>query len=272
MKNSIVKLLISFLLPIAVIIIAGKINIWYGIAAAAIYIAIAAYFSRATIYALIGSRNYGKRDLDKALKWFKKAYAANRSNIKTAVSYAYILLRSGQPSEAEEILRNLLKKDISQDDESYIKSNLALAIWKNGNLDEAVAMLEEVIKTYKTTSVYGSLGYLLIAQGDLEKALKLNLEAYEYNSSDKIIRDNLGQNYYLLGMNDKAKEIYEPLISQSPAFPEPYYNYGLVLAALGDKQAGISIMKKALNFKFSYLSTVSKEEIEKKLKELGEEQ
>lgn len=271
MKNSIVKLLLGFLLPIAVIIIAGKINIWYGIAAAAIYIAIVLYSSRTLIYTVIGSRNYGKKDLDKALKWFKKAYATNKSNTKTSVSYAYILLKSGQPKEAEEILQRLLKKNTNKDDASYIKSNLALALWKKGNIDEAVAMLEEVMLTYKTTSVYGSLGYLLIAQGDLEKALKFNLEAHDYNSTDKIILDNLGQNYYLLGMNDKAKEIYEPLISQSPSFPEPYYNYGLVLAALGDTQAAVDMMKKALNFKFSYLSTISKEEIEKKLIELGEE-
>ena len=68
-------------------------------------------------------------------------------------------------------------------------------------------MLEEIIKTYETTTVYGSLGYLLILKGNLENALQFNLKAYEYNPSDKIIQDNLGQNYYLLGQYEKAKDI-----------------------------------------------------------------
>lgn len=266
MNKTLKKALIGFIIPVAVIVLAGRFNMWLGLAALIIYIAVLLYMSRVMILSMIGTRNYANGKIEEALKWFARAHHTNKSHARPSVSYAYLLLKNADLVRAEEILQKLLKNNPTSQDMPYIKSNLALVLWKKGDLDSATTMLEEVIKTYKTTSVYGSLGYLLILKGDLEKALQFNLEAYEYNSTDKIILDNLGQNYYLQGMYDKAKEIYEPLVEKAPSFPEPYYNFGLVLEKFGEHEAALEMMNKALNFKFSYLSSISKEEVEAKIK------
>jgi len=261
-------IIVGLAIPAVIIIIAWKINIWLGAAVFLIYLAGLAYYNRPLIYSMIGSRNYMLGKTGEALKWFKKAHETKRAGARISVSYAYILLKNGDLAASEDILRQVINSSPRAEDVPYIKSILALVLWKKGELDNAVDMLEEVIKTYKTTSVYGSLGYLLILQGDLEKALKFNLEAYDYNSSDKIIQDNLAQNYYLLGMYDKAEEIYKPLLESNPSFPEPYYNYGLLLEKTGETGRALEFIKKALDYKFTYLSSITREEVESKIREI----
>ncbi|HOQ07353.1 MAG TPA: tetratricopeptide repeat protein [Clostridiales bacterium] len=261
--NSSMKILITrFALPVIIIIILARFSKWIGMAALLVYFLVLVYISRAKIYTIIGTRRYGLGRLDEAIKWFGRAYAANRGGIRTAVNYAYLLLKSGELQKPEEILQKALKEHPRDQDVPYLKSIMALVLWKKGELDQAVEMLGEVIQTYKTTTVYGSLGFMLIEKGDLDKALQFNLEALEFNPRDNIINDNLGQNYLLLGQYDKAREVYENLLAKSPAFPEPYYNYGLLMEKLGNREKALESMKKALDMKFSFLSTITREEIE----------
>jgi tetratricopeptide (TPR) repeat protein len=161
-----------------------------------------------------------------------------------------------------------MSKLLSADDKMNVKSNMALVLWKKGQIDDALNMLKEVFENYKTTTIYGSLGFLLILKGDLDKALEFNLEAYEYNDSNAVILDNLGQTYYLMGEYDKSKEIYKKLVSSNPSFPEPYFNYGLVMKQKGNVERALELMNQALTYRFSFLSTVSKEEIEAEIEKL----
>lgn len=268
MNKALKNLLIGFVLPIAAVFAAWFINKWLGILVIIIYLAVIAYMSRPVIYSMKGGKAYSQGKTEEAVEWFDKAYATKKAGVRNSVSYAYILLRGGELAKADEIMQQILKGNQKSPDLPYIKSIMALVLWKKGELDASIELLEEVIKVYKTTSVYGSLGYLLILKGDLEKALQFNLEAYDYNSSDKIIQDNLGQNYYLLGDYEKANEIYKPLIDKAPSFPEPYYGYSLLLLATGQKDEALEYMKKALNYKFSFLSTISREGIETQIKEM----
>ncbi|MGE5614662.1 MAG: tetratricopeptide repeat protein [Bacillota bacterium] len=261
-------LIIGLVIPAIITIIAARINAWLGVAVLLIYLAGLSYFNRARIFSIIGSRKYTLGNTGEALKWFKKAHETKRAGARISASYAYILLRNGDLAASEDVLRQVMNSSRRTEDAPYIKSIMALVLWKKGELDNAVDMLEEIIKTYKTTSVYGSLGYLLILKGDLERALNFNLEAYDYNSSDRIIQDNLAQNYYLLGKYDKAEEIYKPLLESNPSFPEPYYNYGLLLEKLGENGRALEFMKKALDYKFTYLSSITREEVESKIREI----
>ena len=220
------------------------------------------------LYSFLGTANYSRGNMENAIKWFGKACRSRHCAPRTKTSYAYLLLKTGSIERAEKTLTDLLNTGLQQDDEMHAKSNLALVFWKKGNLDKAVAMLEEVIDNYENSTVYGSLGYLLILKGDLDRALDFNLKAYEYNSSNTVILDNLGQTYYLKGDYDKALEIYENLMQKKPSFPEAYYSYGLVLRAKGNTQKAVEFMKKALNYRLSFLSTVTREEMESTIEEM----
>ncbi len=271
MKKPFKNLLLYFILPIAVIIFLFVKNALFGVLALAVYMAYALYTARSTIFSFIGNIAYARGNTDKALTWFERACKSGKASPRIVTSYAYLLLKSGNIPESGNVLNNLLSTKLNQDDRMYAKSNLALVLWKKGELDNAISMLEEVIETYKTSVVYGSLGYLYILKGDMDKALDFNTEAYQYNSSNTVIQDNLGQVYYLRKEYDKAIEIYEKLMQSNPSFPEAYYNYGLVLSKKGEYQKAFDMAKKACNYKLSFLSTVSKEEIDSLIESLKKE-
>ena len=262
------KALITFVLLVVVLIVLFNINLFVGLTALLMIFAYMFYITRTSLFSVIGTMNYSKGNLDKAISWYKRAYETGKANPRSNISYAYLLLKSGRIDESEAILQKMLKSSIGKDDMMFTKSNLALAVWKKGDLDGAVSMLEEILPEYTNSTIYGSLGYFHILKGDLDKALQFNLEAYEYNNTNTVILDNLGQTYHLTGQDEKALEIYETLVSKNPAFPEAYFNYSLVLEKLGKLEQALEMAEKALNYKLTFLSTISRDDIEEKIKEI----
>ena len=267
MGSKLLKFLVKFVLPVIVLIILFSYNVLIGLAAMLLAIAFLLYKGRASLFANIGSMKYSRGNLEEAVNWFAKAYGTGKAKPSTTSSYAYLLLKNGKLDESETILNKLIGSHPDKDSEMLAKSNLALVYWKKGCLDDAISLLETVINDYKTSTIYGSLGYLLILKGDLEKALQFNLEAYEYNESNTVIMDNMGQIYHLTGQHEKSAEIYEKLLTKNPSFPEAYYNYGLLLMDTDQLEKACEMLKKALNYKHSFLSTIKREDIEKKLEE-----
>jgi tetratricopeptide (TPR) repeat protein len=263
-----IKAILKYILPIALIILLFSANHTAGVALLLIYLAYTLYTGWASICTFIGGLRYSRGLTEEALKWFKRGYDTNRAHSRSVISYAYLLLKTGHTDEAGLVLDKLLEKKPKREEELYAKSNLALVYWKKGDLDSAVSTLQEVIQEYRTSAIYGSLGYLLILKGDLEKALEFNLEAYDYNSENTVILDNLGQTYYMKGIYDKALEIYKTLIAKNPGFPEAYYNYALLLLKLDQKEKAVEMLKKALDSKFSLLSDITKDMVAAKLNEV----
>ncbi len=267
MGGKIMGFLVKFLIPLIVIILLFSYNALLGLAAILLAIALLLYRNRPSLFAYMGGMKYSRGSLEEAINWFEKAYRTGKAKPATTSSYAYLLLKNGILDESEAILNKLISSHPDKDSEMLAKSNLALVYWKKGCLDDAVALLETVIQEYKTSTIYGSLGYLLILKGDLEKALQFNLEAYEYNEANTVILDNVGQVYHLTGQFEKSAEIYEKLISKNPSFPEAYYNFGLLLLDMGQVEKACEMLEKALNYKLSFLSTIKRENIEEKLEE-----
>ncbi|WP_313127496.1 tetratricopeptide repeat protein, partial [Proteiniclasticum ruminis] len=123
---------------------------------------------------------------------------------------------------------------------------------------------------YKNSIMYEILGYLYIAAGDYEKALSFNKEAYEYNKDDYVITDNLAQSYFFLGDLEKAEALYEKSIDYIK-FPEAHYYYGQILQKKGDYLGAHDALKRALRLKMSFLSIITREDIEEKLLALQQE-
>lgn len=263
-----IQLLIRLGIPIAVIIIAFYYNVWLGVGVILVIIGFNFLYSLGNFYAYIGKISYMRGEMEKAFKWMERAYKNPRSSVASKISYGYLLLKTGHLDKAEKVFNSMPYSQLKPDAKMLLKSNKALVHWKKGEIDEAVELLEEVNEKYKNTTNYGSLGYMYIVKGDLDKALQFNLEAYDYNDTDNIIQDNLGQTYYVCKEYEKSAEIYEKLIKTDPAFPEPYYYYGNVLVELGKVQEGLETLKKALKYNFSYLSSVTKEEVENRINEL----
>lgn len=223
---------------------------------------------RAYYYVVKANRRYDAGEKEEALKFYKKAAKMRMSPTKVKIMYGFLLLKTGHLDEADKELTALMKGKLTNEEKWKAKLYYAIVVWKKGDLNKAIELLEEVHENYRCTLVYQTLGLLLNLSGKLQNAIKYNKEAYDYNDDDSLILDNLGQNYYLLNQNDKAYEIYKKLFEKEPKFPEAYYNYALVLLKNGQKEEAIEKLNQALKQNFTFLTTVSKEDIKAKLKEL----
>lgn len=59
-------------------------------------------------------------------------------------------------------------------------------------------------------------------------------------------------------------------MEKNPSFPEAYYHYSLLLLKKGEKEKAFETVKKALDYKITFLSGVTKAEIEEKIREIEE--
>lgn len=228
-------------------------------------LAVYIFMKRAQLLAVFARLKWQKGDTDKALRLFELAEKSGNMGAENRLMYGYALLRLGHFGQAREMLTLASMSAAKVPVKKRIKAMLALVEWKEGNISQAIEMLEEVIEDFKTSAVYQDLGLMYILNGDKEKALKFNLEAYDYNSDDLVITDNLAEAYVLCGEKEKAVEIYEKLLEKEPHFPEAYYGYGMLLIDMGERERGLDLIKQSLDKRFSALSVKSREQVQQLL-------
>lgn len=225
------------------------------------------FWKRTQLLALFAKLKYQNGETEKVLRLFRIANNIGTLAPNDMMYYGYVLLRSGDISAARDVLTHASINAKKENTKKQIKAMLSLVAWKEGDLDSAIEMMEDIISDFKTTNAYQNLGLMYIIKGDAEKALEFNLEAYKYNSDDLVIQDNLAESYALCGDIEKAKETYESLLEKKPHFPEAYYGYGLILVSEGQKERGVEFIRESLSKRFSFLSIKTKEEVEDLLRE-----
>ncbi len=268
MKKSLLKTIAMpiFYLVVIVLVIsqAFKFNTFLGVAVVLALIFAIIYTKRADIYSLKAQMSFNT-DSKKSFELFEKAYKTGKLKPNVALFYAYLILRDGRLDEAkakiDEILQNS-KSKLTDTDKNNAKLNLAIIKWKSNSLKDAIKMGEEIYSSgFKTTALYGTLGYWYILDKNYQKALEFNKEAVDYNSTDLVILDNLAQNYYFLGDIEKSYQMYEEILQKNPTFVEPYYNFALVLIKKGENERVAELLQKALDMPEKFLSNVSHKEI-----------
>lgn len=262
------KRLISILLLIVTIVLIFIISRPLGFIFLAGIIIAGAYFSRSSIYKLIGTIKYSRDQSEEGMKYFEKAVNTKGCSLKTKNSYAYLLIKHGDLEKGEKLLKEIIDSYPDESSLNLAKNNYALALWRKGDLDGGIAVLKELYSHYRTSALYGTLGYFLIVKGDLKEAYDFILESYDYDDKDKVILDNLGQIYYLKHQYDKSKDAFEKLMQENPYFPEAYYDYGVLLEKTGKTDEALEMYEKALNFEFTKLSAITKEQVLSKINKL----
>lgn len=220
------------------------------------------------VFMFKGNTAYKLGQKEKAIKYYKTAANNPFASIKVKIAYSYVSIKSGYVDEALEALEKYKDAKMNVQDEIRYKSTYGIVLWKKGRIDEAVEMLFKLYERYKTTAIYQNLGYFLILKGDYDRAISFNEEAYEYSDSDTGILDNLALSYYMKGEHEKAAEIYEKIMKMNPDFITAYYYYALLLIEEKDYENALDNLKKATKCQFSFISLISKEEIEEKIKEV----
>lgn len=255
------------------------VNQMFGLLAAAgllvVLVAVLLWKRRAILLTQLAAQTYYvKGNADKGEKLYRMAYKTGLMTADCKISYSSFCLRENRFEKGRRLLNEVINSSrTTSADKLNAKHNLAVLTWKEGNLDEAVSLLEIVHKQIPATNTYGTLGVLYLEKVKQDKnysdVLDFMLEAYDYNDSDKTIADNLGELYLLMGEYEKAKEVYDKLLEQELFTPMPYYNYGLVLKNLGDTEGAKASFEKALNCRFTSVITVTKEMVQQQLESLN---
>ena len=227
----------------------------------AIYKLTPVFFKYSALRALSSGKN------DKAVSGYKKAAEIFGGNKQYKVEYALVLMRLGEYKEAETVLTELiLDRSLPQKNKINAKTYRAMARLKQGRKDEAIEEMDELFETSKTTITYGMMGYLKQLDGQAE--LDLCKEAYEYNSDDRDICDNLLVAYIRTGDYESADGIAKDLREKFPQFLEGFYHSALLELKKGNRKAAAEYLDKTADCITSKLTTISEEDIEKLRKEI----
>lgn len=268
------KLWKYLLIILAFVFIKKSMGTLAAIIALLLAIAFILWNRRVIITTQIASNAYFiKHNVEKAARLYEKAYKSGEMPANCKVNYSSFCLREGDIKKAKRLLTEVINSRFSKEaDKISAKHNLAVVLWREGDLNEAINMIDSVHNKAKSTSTYGTYGVLLLErakQEDGEDVLPFMLEAYEYNEDDKTIADNLGELYYIKGEYEKAVPIYEKLVVKPLDTPVPFYNYARVLKALDKKEEAAQMLKTALEKTFTKVITITREDVEEELKSLN---
>ncbi len=210
-----------------------------------------------------------KGDVEGAIKLYQKALDEGLTETRYILSYSVLLLRTGKFQEARELLVKFQKAPMTEDQRVTLHVNYACAVYKLGDLQKAIDVLERIHAKSPCGIVYETLGYLYIEAGDAEKALAYNQEALEYDDEDTITLDNLAQTYYRLKKNKSAaKEYFDKAHALKPAQIDTLYFLAQYDKEDGNKDAAKQKLETILKGRFSPLNFASKEKVDKLLAEL----
>ncbi len=253
----------AFLVVLAAIYLvytAFTVNLFVGIGAV-VLLGIYLYFKWLPGFCVANARRVYPNNPEKALKLFARAEKF-RMNIGQMRIYAYYLLREGQVEKSEEIYKKLLKAGLKPELRLAVRADYAVLLLKTGRHDEAIAELEDVTVHFTNTTTYGTLGYLYLLKDSVRKAVNYNEEAYDYNSDDPVILDNMTQLYIKLGDYNKARKYADELIEKKPYFVEAYYDSAYVYMKLGNIKKAKELIEDAKCCKITFMSNVKESDLE----------
>ena len=215
------------------------------------------------------SVKYSKGDVEGAMQLYKEAMDEGLKDLRYILTYSVLLIRNGSYQEARDLLVKVQKYPMSDDQKRQLFVNYASCVYKMGEIEKGIELLERMHQKQPSGIIYETLGYLYVEAGDAEKALPFNLEAVEYDEEDPICLDNLAQTYYrVVGDKEKAKEYFLKAIEVKPGQIDTLYFLAQYDIEAGDKAAAKEKMEKALEGRFSPLNYVSREKVEELIKSL----
>lgn len=190
--------------------------------------------------------------------------------------YSVLLLRDGTPESYQKV-KNMLAKiqrspELSKEDRTQLLLNYAVADYKLGNAEKAIALMESAHRERPCGLTYQTLGFLYVDAGDKDKAFAFNQEAIEYDEEDSIFLDNMAQAYYRLN-NDKerAKPYFDRAYQQKSTQIDTLWFLSRYDLDKGDKTAAIEKLEGTLDGRFSPLNHVTREQVEQEIARLKQE-
>lgn len=268
LPKKLTNLIIYFIFPLLIIFFSFRKDYLFLSIAIILYFTVFFFLKKEDLFKIAAGYHEKNKRPTKALKYLFKAYHFKKSSMDAANKFIYLLLKNEKYKKCGEIISEVEKREMTDTEKEFLLSNKALYLWKSKQIKQSILLYDQLIETHESTAVYTAYGYVVTLGDDLEKALNINLQALNFNNNSKGIMDNLGVTYIKMGKLDKADDIYKKLLEKNPNFPEAYYNMGILMQLRGNLSEAKYYVKKALEKPFNGLSTVSKDEVSKKLDHL----
>lgn len=233
------------------------------------------FLNRGVFYTFKANKYLRENRVEKGYKLLKKAYKTNTIPYIVINGYIYLSLKLGNIEQAKEAIEKVLIGDVScKIKETHRRQVLTLKsvyLWKTDNLTEALEILDELYSNgFINTTFYRNYGFMLQLDGQMEKAEKVCLEAYEYGKEDRVTLDNLVAIYIKNSNWEMALKYFNELMDLNPTFPEAFYNGAQIFIHNNDKVKAIEYLDKALNLEFSFVSSITEEEVLKLKRKIEE--
>lgn len=212
----------------------------------------------------------GKGDIEGAKKQYEEALAAGMDSAQYMLAYSVMLLRDGEYEKAKGVLVKTQKAPgLSDAQRQQLFMNYAVACYKLGDLGRAIELMEKQHQRSPSGLIFGTLGYLYVESGDLEKAKAFNQEALDYDDSDPIALDNMGQTLYrLAGDREAAKPYFEKALKEKSSQIDTLYFLAQYDIEEGNKEAAAEKLEKALEGRFSPLNHATRDKVQELLNQL----
>lgn len=227
------------------------------------------FFANMTGNKAMKAHNNGEHE--KAIELYEEAIKKGANNVRVYRGYSVLLIRLSRFDRALDILKMMEKlPGLSAKDKADIHINYAIILSRKGHLDRAMEILEDEFRHLKNGTMYSIIGYLKIEQGNAEEALAFNKQALEYDDSDPVFLDNMGQTYYRM-LNDKetARKYFEKAIALKPGAIDTNYFLALYAIEEGDYSKAKEYLTTAQEGFTSPLNFATPEMIRAKLEAIG---
>jgi len=204
-----------------------------------------------------------KGDMEGAIQLYQEAIDRGASKPIYILHYSVLLIRKGDYQKARELLVKYQKSaGLTAEQKVSWRVNYAACVYRMGELEKAIDVLERLHAINPCGMIYQTLGYLYVEAGDLEKAMSFNLAAIGYDEEDPVCLDNLAQTYYRLANDkEKAKTYFDKAYSIKPTQIDTLYFLAMYDAECGDLTAAKEKLDTALDGRFSPLNYATPEKI-----------
>ena len=156
---------------------------------------------------------------------------------------ALVLIRTGQPAEAEQLLRSLIARGVA-DAATYV--NLGELLRTVNRLDEARAYLQHAVEMApRMAQAHYNLGTVLSQQGDDPAAIANYQTALSLQPNYGRARFNLANSLRREGRLYPARDHLRQLVGEQPQWAEAWQNLGAIHSELGETNEALDAFRRA---------------------------